>query len=144
MDNIKLWMLSLCGATALTAIFRILLSDSNLKKVINVFSSVFILFYTVTPLNSLISEHGSGANLFEYETYNDEFLISGYEETIKKSIEIICDEKSVNIIDFQIESYFNDDNLYVNSLEIDIDDNSKISEIENIINKQLGYEVNVK
>ncbi|MBR5545289.1 MAG: hypothetical protein IKU66_07420 [Clostridia bacterium] len=144
MDNIKLWMLSLCGATALTAIFRILLSDSNLKKVINVFSSVFILFYTVTPLNSLISEHGSGANLFEYQTYNDEFLISGYEETIKKSIEFICDEKSVNIIDFQIESYFNDDNLYVNSLEIDIDDNSKISEIENIINKQLGYEVNVK
>ena len=144
MDNIKLWMLSLCGATALTAIFRILLSDSSLKKVINVFSSVFILFYTVTPLNSLINEHDSSANLFEYETYNDEFLISGYEETIKKSIEINRDKKSVNIIDFQIESYFTDNNLYVNSLEIDIDDNSKISEIENIINKRLGYEVNVK
>lgn len=144
MDNIKLWMLSLCGATALTAIFRILLSDSSLKKVINVFSSVFILFYIVTPLNNLISEHASSVNLFEYETYSDEILISGYEETIKKSIEIICDEKSVKIIDFKIESYLDDNNLYVNSLEIDIDDNSKISEIENIINEQLGYEVNVK
>lgn len=145
MDNIKLWMLSLCGATAITAIFKILLSDSTLKKVINVFFSIFILFYILSPLNYLIKSNKFSVDFNDYETNNDKIYISGYEEIVKKSIENICQNMSVNILDIEIDSYLNDDGyLFINFLEIDIDDNNRISEVESKINKQLGYEVNVK
>ncbi len=145
MDNIKLWMLSLCGATAITAIFKILLSDTNLKKAINVFFSVFILFYILTPLNDYIKNDNSIINFYEHKTDKDEIYISGYEEIIKLSLENICNEKSIKVLDIKIESYLDDDgNIYINSLEIDIDDNNRILEIESVINEKLGYEVKVK
>lgn len=145
MDNIKLWMLSLCGATAITAIFKILLSDTNLKKAINVFFSVFILFYILTPLNDYIKNDNLTVNFYEHKTDKDEIYISGYEEIIKLSLENICNEKSIKVLDIKIESYLDDDgNIYINSLEIDIDDNNRILEIENAINEKLGYEVKVK
>ncbi len=145
MDNIKLWMLSLCGATAITAIFKILLSDTNLKKAINVFFSVFILFYILTPLNDYIKNDNLTVNFYEHKTDKDEIYISGYEEIIKLSLENICNEKSIKVLDIKIESYLDDDgNIYINSLEIDIDDNNRILEIESVINEKLGYEVKVK
>lgn len=145
MDNIKLWMLSLCGATAITAIFKILISDSTLKKVINIFFSIFILFYILTPLNNFMKSNNSNLNFNDYETNNNDIYIGGYEEIIKKSIENICKEMSVNILDIEMDSYINNDGyLCINLLEIDIDDNNRILEIESAINKKLGYEVNVK
>lgn len=145
MDNMKLWMLSLCGATAITAIFKILLSDSNLKKVINIFFSIFILFYILMPIKYFIKNDSQNVEFGHYEISSNELYVKGYEEIITKSIESICSKMSVNILNIQIDSYIDEEGfLYINSLEIDIDDNSRIFEIKSAINKQLGYEVIVK
>ena len=53
MEPIKQWFLSLCGATAITGIFHVFLSNTNFKKAINVFLSVFVLFYTIFPLSNM-------------------------------------------------------------------------------------------
>ena len=107
--------------------------------------SVFILFYILTPLNDYIKNDNSIINFYEHKTDKDEIYISGYEEIIKLSLENICNEKSIKVLDIKIESYLDDDgNIYINSLEIDIDDNNQILEIENAINEKLGYEVKVK
>ena len=145
MDNMKLWMLSLCGATAITAIFKILLSDSNLKKVINIFFSIFILFYILMPVKYFIKNDSQNVDFGHNEISSNEIYVKGYEEIITKSIESICSKMSVNILNIQIDSYIDEEGfLYINSLEIDIDDNSRIFEIKSEINKQLGYEVIVK
>ena len=145
MDNMKLWMLSLCGATAITAIFKILLSDSNLKKVINIFFSIFILFYILMPVKYFIKNDSQNVDFGNNEISSNEIYVKGYEEIITNSLEIICSKMSVNILNTQIDSYIDEEGfLYINSLEIDIDDNSRIFEIKSAINKQLGYEVIVK
>lgn len=144
MENFKIWMLSLCGATAITSLFKILLSNSSLNKVLNIFFSVFILFYMVMPIHSFIND-------LSYKSIDDtpmeyaEIYRNGYKEIIEISIENICEKADVEILSFEISSYVNDDGyLYVEEMEIDIDKNEKIDEIKTEIKKQLGYEVTVK
>lgn len=145
MDNFKIWIISLCGATAITSIFKILLSGSSLNKVLNIFFSIFILFYTVIPIQYIFSDF-SNETEFEKSSieYNDIYK-DGYEQIIYVSVENECKKLSVEVLSFEIDSYINEDGyLCVNTLEIDIDNNEKIAEVQSVLNTQLGFEVSVK
>lgn len=143
MDYFKLWILSLGGATAITSLFKILLSNSSINKVLNIFFSVFILFYMVMPLQSFFYD-------YSFKKYNsqsveiNEIYINGYEEIVKISIRNICKDLNIEVISFEISSYLNVDGyLCVEQLIVDIDDNDKKELVRVKLKEKLGYEVTV-
>lgn len=136
----KQWMLSLCGATAITGIFNIFLSNSNLKKSINVFLSIFVLFYTLIPLSKI------EFNDFQYDFNNIEFnevTEEGYEKIIVSSIKEVCSKNSVEVISVDVDSYISDKYLFVNEIVVKIDESEKSKAIEGLLESELGFEVTV-
>lgn len=137
-------MLSLCGATAITSLFRILLSNSSLNKVLNVFFTLFVLFYTVMPMQLLFNNNNFNTDLINTTVEYSEFYKEGYEEIIEVSIKNECKKENVNVLSCNINSYIKDNYLYVDSIEISIDNYEKNESIKSILKERLGYEVTVK
>ncbi len=145
MDTFKMWMLSLCGATAITALFRILLSNSSLNKALNIFFTLFVLFYTVAPVQILFKDNFFDKTSINLSTEYNEIYKNGYEQIIELSIEKVCEELEVELLSCDITSNMNDDgSLVVESIEIHIKDSNQDKYIKNELKKQLGYEVIVK
>ncbi|MGN0538705.1 MAG: hypothetical protein ACI4KI_02515 [Candidatus Fimenecus sp.] len=144
MDGFKTWILSVCGAMILSSLFKMILSDSSLKKSVNIFFSLFILFYTVVPLSSAFGESKINESEITAESNYGEIFDEAYKRIVERSISNVCAEISADISDIQIEAYSNDDGiLCVESIKVDIVQNEKAQEAENAIKKQLGFEVDV-
>lgn len=134
----------MCGAMILSSLFKMILSDSSLKKSVNIFFSLFILLYTVVPLSSAFGESKINESEITAESNYGEIFDEAYERIVEQSISNVCAEISVDISDIQIEAYSNDDGiLCVESIKVNIVQNEKAREAENAINKQLGFEVDV-
>lgn len=143
METFKVWIMSLCGATAVSAVFKLLLADSSLKKVINVFFSIFILFYTVMPIQSFFKESIKleSDNLdVSYEEYYED----GYKAVITQAVTNICNDMDVKVLSIDIDSYI-DDEGYLNVEKIILDtDADNPQEVQNKIKNELGFEVEVR
>lgn len=143
MEGFKIWLISLCGATAVSAVFKLLLADSSLKKVINVFFSIFILFYTVMPIQSFFKEsikidvENSGISYEEY--YKD-----GYEAIVTQAVINLCNNLNIRVLSMDIDSYIdNEGYLNVNKIKLRTNaENPKI--VEEKIRSELGFEVEVE
>lgn len=143
MESFKIWIMSLCGATAVSAVFKLLLADSSLKKVINVFFSIFILFYTVMPIQSFFKEsvkiRTENSNI-SYEEYYEE----GYETVITQAVTNLCNNIGVKVLSLEIDSYIDDEGyLNVNKIKLHINSDNP-QEIETMIKNELGFEVEVE
>lgn len=143
MESFKIWIMSLCGATAVSAVFKLLLADSSLKKVINVFFSIFILFYTVMPIQSFFKESvkiRTENSDISYEEYYEE----GYKTVITQAVTNLCNNIGVKVLSLEIDSYIDDEGyLNVNKIKLHINsDNTQ--EIETMIKNELGFEVEVE
>ena len=140
MDAIKQWILSLCGATAITGVFQVFLSNTNFKKAINTFLSIFVLFYTIIPLSNIKSFNRN----FDFENLElNEFSEENYEQVIITTIKSICEDCNVEVISVDIDSYINDDCLVVDKIEVETDTPTKSEEIEAILKNEFGFEVSV-
>lgn len=143
METFKIWIMSLCGATAVSAVFKLLLADSSLKKVINVFFSIFILFYTVMPVQSFFKESirlDTDNSDISYEEYYEE----GYEAIITQAVTNLCSNMGVKVLSIDIDSYIDKEGyLNVNKISLKTD-SSNTEEIKNTIKNELGFEVEVK
>lgn len=143
METFKIWIMSLCGATAVSAVFKLLLADSSLKKVINVFFSIFILFYTVMPIQSFFKEN------IEFESNDceisyDEYYQDGYEAVITQAVTNLCDDMGVEVLSLDIDSYIdNEGYLYVRKIVLNTDA-ANTEEVKSKIKNELGFEVEVK
>jgi len=143
MDGFKTWIMSLCGATAISAIFKLLLADSSLKKVINVFFSIFILFYTVMPIQAFFNES------INFDTKNDkisyeEYYRDGYEVIVTQAITNLCSNMGVEVLSLKIDSYI-DDEGYMNINQISLKtDSATPQDVKNKIKQELGFEVEVE
>lgn len=145
MESFKLWMLSLCGATAITSLFRILLSSTSLNKVLNIFFTLFVLFYTITPIQSFFDNKDFNNILTDTPTEYNEVYKNGYEQIIELSIKNECKKLDVEVLSCNIVSYLNSDGyLCVESIEVQIDNNEMNEKINSVLKEQLGYEVVVK
>lgn len=142
MENLKLWAISLCGALVITAVFRILLSGSRLEKSVNIFLSVFIFLYAIMPVNDINLDVNLLTNIDENNmgsVYND-----GYENIIRESIILICDENNIDVNSIIIDSYIDDNDDYVvKNISIESGSSCNKSEIELLIKNELGFEVDV-
>ena len=143
MESFKIWIMSLCGATAVSAVFKLLLADSSLKKVINVFFSIFILFYTVMPIQSFFKESvkiRTENSDISYEEYYEE----GYETVFTQAVTNLCNNIGVNVLSLEIDSYIDDEGyLNVNKIKLHINSDNP-QEIETMIKNELGFEVEVE
>ncbi len=143
MDTFKLWILSVCGASAITSLCRLLVSKSKLKKTTNIFFSLFILLYMFLPFVNSDNEFFNNDDI-ECEISFDFNYRDGYEKLVNESIKSLCKEMGVEVISVDIDSYTDEDgNLLINSLFVNINDKSRIVETENAIKNKLGFEVTV-
>ncbi len=143
MESFKIWLMSLCGATAISAIFKLLLADSSIKKVINVFFSIFILFYTVMPVQSFFKE-GVKISADNSDISYEEYYQDGYENIVTQAIINLCNDLGVNVLSLEIDSYI-DSEGYLNVNKITIKTNSQNPHnIEAEIENKLGFEVEVE
>lgn len=140
MEEIRQWFLSLCGATAITGIFHVFLENSSLKKSINIFLSIFVLFYTIIPLSNI---EPINVELDLKNVEFSDFSKENYEQIILTAINNVCAENDVEIISVDIDSYIEDENLVVNKIEVETDTPNKSKEIEDILKNKFGFEVNV-
>ncbi len=143
MESFKIWLMSLCGATAISAIFKLLLADSSIKKVINVFFSIFILFYTVMPVQSFFKD-GVKISADNSDISYEEYYQDGYENIVTQAIINLCNDLGVNVLSLEIDSYI-DNEGYLNVNKITIKTNSQNPQnIEVEIENKLGFEVEVE
>ena len=140
MEEIRQWFLSLCGATAITGIFHVFLENSSLKKSINIFLSIFVLFYTIIPLSNI---EPINVELDLKNVEFSDFSKENYEQIILTTINNVCAENDVEIISVDIDSYIEDENLVVDKIEVETDTPNKSEEIEDILKNEFGFEVNV-
>lgn len=144
MDSFKIWMLSLCGATAITSLFRILLSNSSLNKVLNIFFTLFVLFYTIMPVQLLFNNVFYDISTDTPTDYN-EIYKNGYEQIIELSIKKECEKDGIEVLSCNTVSTIDNDGYFcVETIEIDIDNDKKIEAIKVKLEQELGYEVVVK
>lgn len=140
MELIKQWFLSLCAATAITGIFNVFLSNTNFKKAVNVFLTIFVLFYTVIPLSNIQSSNIS-FNIEDVE--QSQLTEENYEQVIATAIKNICDNNNIEVLSVDIDSYMDDDCLVVEKLLVETDTPDKSKNIEELLKKELGFEVSV-
>ncbi len=143
MEGFKFWIISLCGAMSVSAIFKLLLSDSKFKKVINVFFSVFILFYTVIPVKALLKSYSQN-KFSDTKLYYDSYYQEGYQAVIEQSVKNVLSEIDVRVLDIEISAYIDEEGyLVVKEITVKTDSESH-STIKEKIKSELGFEVTVQ
>ncbi len=144
MESFKIWILSVCGATAITSLCKVLLSKSKVQKMTNVFLSIFVLLYTILPIKNINLNFNSFQNeIIDEESY-DLYYQEGYKTIVSESIINVCEKHDINVISIEMDSYIDDENyLVVDNLVVDIEDDSQIYEAKNLIKNSLNYEVSV-
>lgn len=142
MNGFKLWIFSLCGAVAVTALFKILLSGSKLKRTLDIFFSLFVLLYTVIPLTDIRFENLLFGDASEEAVSFDEYYEEGYKSYVEQSVRIVCEDMSIKVLSVDISSYIDDEGcLVIESLSIETDSGGRSEEIKAEIKKRLGFEV---
>lgn len=145
MNIIKLWLMSVAGALITTSLLKILTSDTKIKKIINIFMSIFILFYTVSPVWKYIKNNDFFSHKYQYEQKNnnvESLYKESYESIIINSIKKICNEKNVQINNIKIDSELSEDGyLIVKSLNLDVSNCDNTEILKKQIKDSLGFEV---
>jgi hypothetical protein len=141
MESFKLWIISFCGAGIISSLFKILVSNSNVKKSVDIFLSMFVFLYTVIPIGNLMYDIKFDIEISEKASYEDLYK-NGYEAIIRESIEKICSSNNIEIEDIYIDSYL-DENQYlvINKIELELNHNENSEEIKRVIKEELGIEV---
>lgn len=144
MDIFKNWVLSICGATIIVSLIRIVFNNSNIKKTINIFLSLFVILYTVFPLNDE-NINFDNIEIYSQDIDNELLALDGYNKIIVKSIETVCEKNNINVLNIKIDSYINSDEVFVvKKIIIKIDDENKKEYIINEIKSETGFEVSVE
>ncbi|MBO5334174.1 MAG: hypothetical protein J6B37_08715 [Clostridia bacterium] len=144
MESFKAWILSICGATLVTSLCKVILSNSKIQKMTNVFLSIFVLLYTILPIKNINLSFNSFQNEIIDEDSYDLYYQEGYKTIVLESIKNICEKHEINVISIEMDSYIDDENNFVvDNLVVDIEDDSRINEAIDLIKNSLKYEVNV-
>ncbi len=144
METFKAWILSICGATLVTSLCKVILSNSKIQKMTNVFLSIFVLLYTILPIKNINLSFNSFQNEIIDEDSYDLYYQEGYKTIVLESIKNICEKHDINVISIEMDSYIDDgNNFVVDNLVVDIEDDSRINEAIDLIKNSLKYEVNV-
>lgn len=144
MDIFKNWILSVCGATVVVSFIKIFIGNSNVKKSLNTFLAIFLLFYTVMPLGNSKANFNN-INIYDNTEQTKDYTLEGYNKIVYESIKTICTENNIKVLDIEINSYIDNNGFVcINSLTVNIDDENKKELIRNEIKTRTGFEVIVE
>lgn len=140
MEYFKSWIISICAAGIITSIYKIIVSDSNVKKSVSIFLSMFVFLYTIIPIGNVFSNFGFESEI-ETKTHIETYE-NGYETILTKTIENVCEKYGCEISYINIDSYIdNDGYLVVNKIELQLNNNEKNDIVKKELKEQLYYEV---
>ncbi len=142
MELFKNWILSLCGAGIISSVFKIIVSNSNVKKTVNIFISMFVFLYTIIPIESMVDSFKINFNEYSEKKTYAEIYKDGYKTIIVNSIENVCKNYNVSIVNINIDSYIdNDGYLVVKKIELELSSNEKSQIIAKELKDKFNYEV---
>ena len=141
MEMIKNYIFSLCGASVIISIAKIILHKSKLSKTVNIFLSLFLLFYMIAPFGK------SSDDFTFYEPENIEYtenFSSGYTEIIKLSVQKVCEEENCIAEEITVHEKEKDGESMIDFIEIKLNDGSKAQTVAEKLKNGYGFEVSVK
>ncbi len=140
MEMIKNYIFSLCGASVIISIAKIILHKSKLSKTVNIFLSLFLLFYMIAPFGK------SSDDFTFYEPENIEYtenFSSGYTEIIKLSVQKVCEEENCIAEEITVHEKEKDGESMIDFIEIKLNDGSKAQTVAEKLKNGYGFEVSV-
>lgn len=140
MEMIKNYIFSLCGASIIISIAKIILHKSKLSKTVNIFLSLFLLFYMIAPFGK------SSDDFTFYEPENIEYtenFSSGYTEIIKLSVQKVCEEENCIAEEITVHEKEKDGESMIDFIEIKLNDGSKVQTVAEKLKNGYGFEVSV-
>lgn len=140
MELIKNYIFSLCGASIIISVAKIILHKSRLTKTVNIFLSLFLLFYMIAPFKS------SSDNLDFYESENIKYTedyLNGYSEFINISVKKVCDEENCLAEKISVYEKEKDGENVIDFIEIKLNDETKAAAVAEKLKNDYGFEVNV-
>ncbi len=141
MELIKNFIFSLCGASIIASITKIILHKSKMTKAVNIFLSLFLLFYMVAPFGN----KNTNMNFYESENTNHShnYSADGYSEFIDFTVKTVCEEENCTAEKVIVHRKEKDGESTVDFIEVKLNDKSKSEIISEKLKNKYGFEVNV-
>ena len=141
MELIKNYIFSLCGASIVVSVSKMILHNSKLKKTVNIFLSLFLLFYMVAPFGK---ENVSTDFFTEQKDISiEDFSTDSYSDFIDFAVGKLCEEENCTADKITIYEKEKDGEKVIDYIEIKLNDESKAEKIAERLTKEYGFEVNV-
>lgn len=140
MEMIKNYIFSLCGASIVVSVAKMILHNSKFTKTVNIFLSLFLLFYMVAPFGN------KNADMSFYEpksSKNTEDYSDSYSELIDFTVKKVCRDENCNAEKIAVHLKEKDGENVVDFIEIEVDDKSKAEKISEKLKNEYGFEVKV-
>lgn len=142
MDYIKNLIFSLCGASAVVSISKLILHDSKLSKSVNIFLSLFLMFYMIAPFGNTQtdSELLNNINQDNFEDFSTE---NYYSDFIKLAVHKVCEQEKCTAEEIEIHETELNGETVIEYIEIKLNDGSKAGVVADRLRKEYGFEVKV-
>ena len=141
MELVKNYIFSLCGASIVVSVSKMILHNSKLKKTVNIFLSLFLLFYMVAPFGK---QNASTEFFAEQKESNfEDYATDNYSNFIDLAVEKLCEEENCTANKIKIHEKEKDGEKVIDYIEIILSDPSKAEKIAERLTKEYGFEVNV-
>lgn len=142
MDYIKNLIFSLCGASAVVSISKLILHDSKLSKSVNIFLSLFLMFYMIAPFGDVPpdSELFNDKNGENFEDFSSE---NYYSDFIKLAVNKVCEEENCAAEKIEIQETDLKGETVIEYIEIKLNDGTKAGVVADRLKKEYGFEVRV-
>lgn len=141
MELVKNYIFSLCGASIVVSVSKIILHNSKLQKTVNIFLSLFLLFYMVAPFG----KQNVSTDFFtdQKDISIEDFATDNYSNFIDLAVEKMCEEENCSADKIKIHEKEKDGEIVIDYIEIKLSDPSKAEKIAERLTKEYGFEVNV-
>lgn len=141
MELIKNYIFAICGASIIVSVAKIILQNSKLTKTVNIFLSLFLLFYMVAPFGN----QKSSTDFYSYvkESNTENYSSDNYSDFITFAVTKLCEEENCTADKILIHEKERDGEKVIDYIEIKLNDNSKAEKIAEKLKKEYGFEVNV-
>lgn len=141
MELVKNYIFSLCGASIVVSVSKMILHNSKLKKTVNIFLSLFLLFYMVAPFG----KENVSTYFFTEQKYSniEDYTSDNYSGFIDFAVGKLCEEENCTVDKITIYEKEKDGEKVIDYIEIKLSDPSKAGKISARLKNEFGFEVNV-
>ena len=141
MELVKNYIFSLCGASIVVSVSKMILHNSKLKKTVNIFLSLFLLFYMVSPFGK--QNISNDFFTWQKESNFEDYVTDNYSNFIDLAVEKLCEEENCTANKIKIHEKEKDGEKVIDYIEISLSDPSKAEKIAERLTNEYGFEVNV-